>query len=792
MRAFVEALQVTDPNDEKQALWLRSCWTYIASVSDSDLALLSRSSLPFLLTTHAGMQPVTPENGACIRPWGEKRVDEDITEALLVLQCFVLHPGVESLATKLKHFTFSPDGNGVLQALAKTIGRSGGSARAGADPRKLKRCNSSDEAKIMSISVPTREKMRKFFVREANSGAISKEHVGILRELPLFEPIRSTESDRQMMKLSDTPGPPWVAPKDRTTCSVGVADGQSIIVPELCPPTTLHPMYHSDETKLLALLDVEIWTKSKMLLMYGFRVVDSGSLAMELRNCLMLEVLHSYRSMRSDGIDPSQFDAALKRCKFVPVPGNPSRLLQPCNERWEKGGMTLVDPDMEMAEPLFAHDEIKPFPAEPFTEAGTLGILRELGMTKSLGRDAIVERVEEVLNLAKRKEIDKALALASTLCSFLANDRIFQAFMDDSHPHSKGKNFQGFIQLLAVYPWLPVLRERPTPLPMPFAGSDLQVPFAAAEEVVLQSDALRFESTLKLLAVDIPRSSFFSQSLHLDSDLDLKDPNGPKAHMLVSHLLALVDAHRRSEQTQISAYLDKSTAEVYGILDRWAPMSDGEDCISEWTDRLEGIAWIWLKEIGKFVKPDQLAWNPRSDLAPILNRVPPSLSSFRQLLSMPYFSIENDFETEAYNQCLQSIKEKKSIDAEDVKHSIHILRLMLDTEDDIKGGRFQKSKFSVPTHFKYGNKKAALVPASEVVFMNTVEEFNEVLESNEKAKDFSIVHGDVPNDLIQRLKISPVRDLFFQENDDEAEEPEEEEREYGVSITSYLRDTLRQ
>ena len=76
--------------------------------------------------------------------------------------------------------------------------------------------------------------------------------------------------------------------------------------------------------------------------------------------------------------------------------------------------------------------------------------------------------------------------------------------------------------------------------------------------------------------------------------------------------------------------------------------------------------------------------------------------------------------------------------------------------------------------------------------MNTVEEFNEVLESNEKAKDFSIVHGDVPNDLIQRLKISPVRDLFFQENDDEAEEPEEEEREYGVSMTSYLREPLRQ
>lgn len=465
-----------------------------------------------------------------------------------------------------------------------------------------------------------------------------------------------------------------------------------------------------------------------------------------------------------------------------------------------------------------------PFPAAPFDDEISLGVLRELGILSFIGRDGVIDRVQKIndlLNVGSDEATEQAQTISSALLAYLKDDVVFSALLEAPTGNLNVTPVDEFLRLLQEVPWVPCRGTAlylPSCIPLPVAS--MAVPIATAQKVALEEDAYMLEGSTFLLRAESFRSScLLSRTLGWIWTKPSSTSAGSKerSRRIVDHLKCLISAvnttsfeGEKSDQewTALKHYVTLATTKCYKALND-IPRAD-------WVESLRGEPFVWVPEHGVFCGTHQLALNPKEELSPALNKVPVAVEYSWMRLE---FDVQDTFETAAYQEVLREIQRKEGTMTDiDVTNSIKVLTLMYDdrqqqlleaTEGEDASGAARRAADAAfyadllcPTSHTIGAKQRSLVPAHSVYKISAPEDLEDI--SDEKIKATCFLHGDMPLGLSQKLHLLDVRQMkmfgdaeqvsiavsaegVYIDDDDE----DEDEIEYGITLTNFLRNTLK-
>ncbi|KAL6651611.1 hypothetical protein ACP70R_010536 [Stipagrostis hirtigluma subsp. patula] len=692
------------------AAWFKLFWRYIGERS-YDLDLFS--DWPILPSTSGHLHRAST---------GSKLVKTEslssLMKGLLVkLGCNVLDTEYLSEHQQLSHYVYDGDATGVLHAIFGIV------SLEGVDLQSL----------FQRITPGEKNELYQFLLdpKWYLGARLSDMSINQCKKLPIFRVFDGdSPSSYGFSDLSSSRKylPPLGVPDHLLTAH---------FIFSICP---------SDEDIIMRYYGIERMPKSNFYQRYVLNRLDK--LQAELRDSVLLTILQDLPQLSLE--DPT-FKENLKVLRFVPTVNG---IL--------KSPQSLYDPRVEELYILLQESDC--FPHGLFQNPDILDMLLCLGLRTSVSTDTIIQSARQIDSLVNIDQ-QKAHSRGKVLLSYLevhahkwyvnkSSDgrkkvNMLAKVTTALRPRDKSweSDLEKFWSDLRMICWCPVLVTAPSPaLPWPSVSSMIAPP----KQVRMQEDMWIVSASSRILDGECT-SSALSYSLGWFSP--------PSGSVIAAQLLELGKNNEIVTDQVLRQELAVVMPKIYSLLTNLIG-SDEMDIVKV---VLEGCRWIWVGD--GFAKADEVVLNGHLHLAPYIRVVPIDLAVFRDLFLE--LGIKEHLHPVDYASILSRMAIRKasaSLEAEELRTAVLIVQHLAEF-------RFQEH----PTQIYLPDSSARLCLSSELVFNDApwlLDFGHDITGSassvslNSKKLVHNFVHGNISNDVAERLGVRSLRRLLLAESSD--------------------------
>ncbi|KAK4261932.1 hypothetical protein QN277_004866 [Acacia crassicarpa] len=487
--------------------------------------------------------------------------------------------------------------------------------------------------------------------------------------------------------------------------------------------------------------------KAQFYKLYIFDTIRE--LQSEVRDSIMLSVLQNLPLLSLEDIT---FRDLLRNLEFIPTLNGalkcPSVLYDPSNEE------------------LFALLENSDcFPSGPFQESEILEILRGLGLRTSVSPETIVESARHIEHLMHEDQ-QRAYSRGKVLLSYLEvnalkwlpdqiadNKRTVNRILSQAatafRSHNTKSDLEKFWNNLRLISWCPVLISAPfQSLPWPAVSSKVAPP----KVVRPQTDLWLVSASMRILDGEC-------SSTALSYSLGWMSP--PGGSVIAAQLLELGKNNEIVTDQVLRQELALVMPRIYSILTSLI----GSDEIEIVKAVLEGCRWIWVGD--GFATSDEVVLDGPLHLAPYIRVIPVDLAVFKDLfLELGIREFLKPFDYADILCRMAARKGSSALDAQEIRAVTLIVHHMAEVSlyepkvqiylPDISGRLF------LAGDLVYNDAPWLLGPEDpDGSFGNA-----STAAWNAKKTVQKFVHGNISNDVAERLGVCSLRRTLLAESAD--------------------------
>jgi sacsin len=692
-------------------LWFRLFWQYLRSQCEN----LSRFGEWPILPSISGHLYRPGEQSKLLNP---EKLPEKVQNLLGKLGCRMLNNSYGVEHPDLYHYVYDADGAGVLESIYDIVSSS----------------DSIRRAFLHILTSEERDELRGFLLDP-------KWYIGIrmtssdlwnCKRLPVYSFYGGDSAEDPL--YSDLENPRKYLPP--LNCS------ETFLTKEF-----LSRLSRTEEEVLVRYYGVERMGKASF---YKQCVLNRlGELQADARDSVMLSILQELPQLC---IADSNFREGLRNLDFIPTFSGslkcPSVLYDPRNEELYN---LLEDSDS--------------FPSGVFQESDVLDMLQSLGLKTTVSTEAVIQSARQVERLM-RDDQQKAHSRGKVLLSYLEvnaskwiNDqstdgqntmnRMLSRAASAFKPRSSKSELELFWNDLYMICWCPVLITSPyESLPWPVVSSMVAPP----KLVRLSRDLWLVSASMRILDGEC-------SSTVLSNHLGWSSP--PGGSVIAAQLLELGKNNEIVTDSVLRQELALVMPRIYSIL---ASMlgSDEMDIVKA---VLEGCRWIWVGD--GFATSDEVVINGPLHLAPYIRVIPVDLAVFKDLfleLGIRDFLKPGDY---ANILCrMATRKGSEHLDAHEIRATLLIAQHLAEVhiyED--------QTKIYLP------DVSCRLVNATDLVYNDApwllgAEDSGgsfgnaSTVALNAKRTVQKFVHGNISNDVAEKLGVRSLRRMLLAESAD--------------------------
>ncbi|KAJ3692968.1 hypothetical protein LUZ60_012063 [Juncus effusus] len=461
----------------------------------------------------------------------------------------------------------------------------------------------------------------------------------------------------------------------------------------------------------------------------------------EVRDSVMLMILQDLPQL---SFEEPKLKESLKALKFVPTINGDLRTPQ-----------SLYDPRVEELYTLLEDSDC--FPTRRFQDPGVLDMLLPLGLRTSVSTDTLIQSARQVESLM-HKDQTKAHSRAKALLSYLElhSTKWAPSKLIDGQNQNKAVNsmlarvttalrtrdltpeseLERFWAELKMICWCPVLVDSPHPaLPWPVVSSMVAPP----KQVRLQSDMWIVSASSRILDGDCVSSALLQI-------LGWSIP--PSGNVIAAQLLEMGKNNEIVTDQALRQELALVMPKIYSLLRNLV----GSDEMEIVKAVLEGSRWIWVGD--GFAKADEVVLSGQLHLAPYIRVIPVDLAVFKELFLE--LGIKEYLGATDYANILSRIAAKKgsaSLDPTELRMAGLVVQHLAE---------FQFQDFKVQIYLP--DSTSRMCPSTDLVFNDAPW----LLESGENNKAYvhNFVHGNISNDMAEKLGVRSLRRFLLAESSD--------------------------
>eukprot|EP00257_Ricinus_communis_P020409 XP_015579634.1 sacsin isoform X1 [Ricinus communis] len=482
---------------------------------------------------------------------------------------------------------------------------------------------------------------------------------------------------------------------------------------------------------------------------YREQVFDNiKELQPEVRDNIMLSVLQNLPQLCVEDVT---FREIVKNLEFVPTFSGSI-----------KSPAVLYDPRNEELCALL--DDFDGFPSGVFQEPDILDMLHALGLRTSVSPETVIEsarQVEKLMHEDQQKAHSRGKVLISYLevnaMKWLSNqinddqgtvNRIFSRAATAFRPRNLKSDLENFWNDLRMICWCPVMVSAPfQTLPWPVVSSTVAPP----KLVRLQTDLWLVSASMRILDCEC-------SSTALSYNLGWLSPPGGSA--LAAQLLELGKNNEIVNDQVLRQELALAMPKIYSIM-----MSlIGTDEMDIMKAVLEGSRWIWVGD--GFATADEVVLDGPFHLAPYIRVVPVDLAVFRDLFLE--LGVQEYFKPIDYANILARMALRKGscpLDVQEVRAAVMIVQHLAEVQfhaqevkiylPDISGRLFP------PNDLVYNDAPWLL---GSDISASTFGASSVALNAKRTVQKF--VHGNISNEVAEKLGVCSLRRILLAENAD--------------------------
>lgn len=459
------------------------------------------------------------------------------------------------------------------------------------------------------------------------------------------------------------------------------------------------------------------------------------------RDSIMLSILNELPQLC---VSDSSFKEFLRSLEFVP---NKNGSL--------KSPSSLYDPRIEEVYALL--EDSDSFPCTLFHEPGILDMLLVLGLKTSVSTDTIIQSARQVESLMHNDQV-KANMRGKVLLSYLEVNAT--KWLPNSPFDSKKKitsllskvtivkfrdevNLENFWADLRMICWCPVLTSAPHPaLPWPSVLSKVAPP----KLVRLKSDMWLVSASTRILDGECS-SSKLSLCLGWSSPIS--------GSVIAAQLLELGKNNEIVTDQMLRQELAIAMPKMYSLLTDMIG-SDEMDIVKA---VLEGSRWIWVGD--GFATVTEVVLNGHLHLAPYIRVIPVDLAVFKELFLE--LGVKEYLKPIDYANILSRMASRKG----DSPLNGLELRTSIIAAQHLAEAQFQDFN----TEIFLPDISSRLCPVTDLVYNDApwlldVEDDPSTASLNSKRNVYNLVHGNISNDVAEKLGACSLRRLLLAENSD--------------------------
>ncbi|XP_024933308.3 uncharacterized protein LOC107406217 isoform X3 [Ziziphus jujuba] len=648
------------------------------------------------------------------------KLSEKMQHILMKIGCKILNPNYGVEHSDLSHYVNDGNGASILESIYDVFASDG----------------SIMLTTFENLEAGERDELRGFLLdRKWYFGDCMKESdIRNCKKLPIYKVFAGGGGSAQNFEFSDLENPPkYLAPLDVPECFLG----DEFIISSS----------GSEEEILLRYYRIERMGKAHF---YKNHVLNRiGDLQPEVRDNTILSILHNLPQLCVEDIS---FREYLRNLEFVPTfRGSlrcPTMLYDPRNE--------------ELFALLEASDS---FPCGPFQESSILDMLHGLGLRTSVTPETVIQSARQVEQLMHEDQ-EKAYLRGKVLLSYLEvnamkwlrdplNDdrgrvnKFFSPAAFAFRPRNSKSELERFWNDLRLICWCPVLVSPPfEALPWPVVSSMVAPP----KIVRLQTDLWLVSASMRILDVECS-STALSYSLGWSSP--------PGGNVIAAQLLELGKNNEIVNDQVLRQELAMAMPKIYSMLTNLIG-SDEMDIVKA---VLEGCRWIWVGD--GFATADEVVLDGPLHLAPYIRVIPIDLAVFKELFIV--LGVREVLKSTDYADILFRMVTKKGsspLNTQEIRAAILIVQHLAEVQF-----HEQKVKIYLP------DVSGRLFPASDLVYNDapwllgsegTDSTFNisSTVALNARRTVQKFVHGNVSNDVAEKLGVCSLRRILLAESAD--------------------------
>ncbi|GAB4842780.1 hypothetical protein Ancab_012755 [Ancistrocladus abbreviatus] len=474
-----------------------------------------------------------------------------------------------------------------------------------------------------------------------------------------------------------------------------------------------------------------------------------GDLQPEDRDRIMLSVL---RDLPQLCIEDSGFKEALKNIEFIATCGG--AVMSPS---------ALYDPRVEELHALLEDADL--FPSSVFQESDILDVLQGLGLRTSVSSETIIQSARHVEHLMQKDPL-KAFYRGKVLLAYLeanahrwvvvpSNDdqgavnRMLTRATAAFRPRKFGSDLEKFWNDLRMICWCPVLVSAPyQALPWPTVSATVAPP----KVVRLKTDMWLVSASMRILDGECSSSA-------LSYHLGWSSPLG--GNVIAAQILEL---GKNNEIVTDQIFRQQLALAMPRIYARLTEMT-GSDEMDVVRAILEGCRWIWVGD--GFATSDEVVLSGPLHLAPYIRVIPVDLAVFRELfleLGVREFLNFTDY---ANILCRMATRKAGSpLTAPELTSAILIVQHLAEATSPEK-----QVIINLP------DASSQLLPASDLVYNDApwllglenssgTSDPASLLSLKSKQTTRKFVHGNISNDVAEKLGVCSLRRLLLAESAD--------------------------
>ncbi|OIT25617.1 hypothetical protein A4A49_32452 [Nicotiana attenuata] len=646
-----------------------------------------------------------------------ENLSDKMQHVLIKIGCKILDHSHDIQHPDLSSYVCDADGGGVLKSIFDAVSSS-----------------ERTQESLQHLEVEDRDELRGFLLdpRWYISNCMDVSDLHNCKRLPVYRVYGGECSES--FQFSDLVNPQKYLPP--LECSASLLSAEFI-----------SSFSNTEEEVLNRYLGIERMRKADF---YKKHVLDRVNLLdPDVRDNIMVMIL---RELPHLCVEDAHFKENLRNLDFIPTSNGSMR-----------SPSVLYDPRNEELYALL--EDCDSFPYGAFQESGILDILQGLGLRTTVSNETVIQsarRVEKLMHTDPQIAHSRGKVLLSYLevnaLKWLSDptkdnqgsmNRMFSRATNAFKPRYVKSDLEKFWSDLRLICWCPVLVSSPyQSLPWPAVSSMVAPP----KLVRLYSDLWLVSASMRILDGECSSSA-------LSSQLGWSSP--PGGTVIAAQLLELGKNSEIVTDPVVRKELALAMPRIYSILMSMLA-SDEIDIVKA---VLEGSRWIWVGD--GFATSDEVVLNGPLHLAPYMRVIPVDLAVFKELfleLGIREFLCPNDYANILSRMAVR--KGSVPLHTQEIRAAILIAQHLSEvqfSEDPVKIYLPDVScRLLSATDLVYNDAPWLLDsedPSSSFGSSST-------MASNASQTVHRFVHGNISNDVAEKLGVRSLRRILLAESAD--------------------------